>query len=113
MAQPVSFSIRPQHHGEIAIFYCVGSLTAEHSGVLKDEVKKWIAGRKRIAIDLREVERMDSAGLGAIVGLYISSKKQNCEFELVNYSESIRDLLGMSHLLHVFEACGRSGTRMP
>lgn len=112
MAHANTFSAHHEEHDGAVVFYCKGSLTAEHSWRLKDEVKKWVS-KKRITLDFREVDRMDSSGLGAVVGLYISARKQNCEFLLVNYGESIRDLLGMSHLLNVFEAYGRSGTRSP
>ena len=56
---------------------------------------------------------MDSSGLGAIVGLYVSAKKLNCEFLLINYNSAIRDLLGVTNVLSMFEDCGRTGMRMP
>lgn len=113
MSSTNSFSMNPEDRGDAAIVYCTGRLTAEHCETFKTEVRKLINRRKQIALDLQKVDRMDSSGLGAIVGLYISAKKQDCVFELVNYGESIRELLGMAHLLSVFEACGRYGTRMP
>jgi anti-anti-sigma regulatory factor len=42
---------------------------------------------------------MDSAGLGTLVALYISSKNANCELYLANLSKPVRDLLGLSHVL--------------
>lgn len=113
MSSTSSFSVKSEVRQDSAIVHCAGGLTAEHSETLKSEVRKLIAGRERIALDLQKVDRMDSSGLGAIVGLYISAKKQNCEIRLMNYGDSIRDLLGMAHLLNVFEACGRYGTRFP
>jgi anti-anti-sigma factor len=56
---------------------------------------------------------MDSSGLGALVGLYISAKSAKCEFQLHNLSPRIRDLLSLANVLSVFEECGRTGTRCP
>lgn len=113
MTPKTSFSMRPEDYGDSAAFFCSGPLIVDHADTLKAEVRKWIAGRKQIALDLQGVDRMDSSGLGAIIGLYISAKKQNCEFFLVNYGDSIRDLLGVTQLLSVFEAVGKSGARLP
>ena len=105
--------MRPEDQGDSAVFYCSGSLTLDNTEMLKAEVRKWIAGRKRVSLDLHEVDRMDSSGIGAVIGLYISAKRQNCDLLLVNYGESIRDLLGVTQLLGVFEAVGRAGTKIP
>ena len=90
---------------------CTGRLTIDTSPQLKKEVKPLLVAKRRVVLDFTELGYMDSAGLGALVGLYISAKKAHCELQLVNLSPRIRELLGMSHLLSVFEACGRQGTR--
>jgi anti-anti-sigma factor len=92
---------------------CKGRLTVEHSDAMKSHVRNLLPGPRRIVIDLQEVSRMDSSGLGAIVALYISAKKSGCELILINYNKSIKDLLGLSNLLSVFESCGQSGMRLP
>lgn len=112
MTPKPTISMRPEDYGDSAAIFCEGGLTLENADVLKDEVKKWIPGRKQIALDFQGVNRLDSSGIGALIALYIAAKKQNCEFFLVNYSESIRDLLGMTHLLSILEAHGRIG-KMP
>jgi anti-sigma B factor antagonist len=91
---------------------CAGRLTIEYAPLLKSEVKAMIPGHKRIILDLAEVAFMDSSGLGTLVGLYISARSSGCRIELFNMSKAVRDLLGMSQLLSVFESCGRHGMRM-
>jgi anti-anti-sigma factor len=103
--------LETHHQDDATIIKCAGSLTLENSAVLKNHGKALIAQSKRLVVDLKEVNRMDSAGLGAVVGLYVSARKAKCEFLLVNYSDSIRDLLGMTQLLSVFESCANTGTR--
>jgi anti-anti-sigma factor len=99
--------------GDATVIACAGRLTIEHAESLKSHGKSVIPHSKRLVLDLKEVTRMDSAGLGAIVGLYVSARKDNCEFQLINYNNSIRDLLGISQLLSVFEACAQTNMRLP
>jgi anti-anti-sigma factor len=95
------------------IVQCKGRLTVEHCEAMQNHVRNLIPSARRIIIDLREVERMDSSGLGAIVGLYISAKKCGCELILINYNDSIKNLLDLTNLLSVFESCAQSGMRLP
>ncbi|HKS83432.1 MAG TPA: STAS domain-containing protein [Candidatus Acidoferrales bacterium] len=105
--------LHTQTQGDETVIYCAGRLTFEHTEVLKTQGKSLIPHAKRIVVDLKEVEWMDSAGIGTLVGLYVTARKTGCEFILVNYNKAVRDLLGVSHLLSVFEACGRTGMRFP
>lgn len=98
---------------DATVIQCVGTLTAEYSGSLKDHVKNLLPHSKQIVLDLKEVTRMDSAGLGAVVGLYVAARKAKSNFILINYNKSIRDLLGITNLLSVFEACAQTGARFP
>jgi anti-sigma B factor antagonist len=56
---------------------------------------------------------MDSAGLGTIVALYVSARRADCDLRLINFNKRVRELLGMTNLLSIFEACGQYFTRMP
>lgn len=113
-AVPVSnLILETRQWDDAMIVQCQGRLTAEHSAAMKNHVRTLLPATRRIIIDLRELTRMDSSGLGAIVGLYISAKKCGCELILINYNKSIRDLLGLTNLLSVFESCAQSGMRLP
>jgi len=93
----------------VVIMKCVGRLTSENAPVLKGQVKSMIPVEKRIVLDLTDLTGMDSSGLGAIVALYVSARHAKCELQLVNLSKKVRDLLGLSNLLGVFEDCGKYG----
>jgi anti-sigma B factor antagonist len=107
--------LRLQTHDQddATVIECAGRLTLENTEALKSLGKSVIPQSKRLVVDLKEVTRMDSAGLGAVVGLYISARRAKCDFQLVNYNNSIRTLLGMTNLLSVFETCAQSGMRFP
>jgi anti-sigma B factor antagonist len=105
--------LRTSTQEDVVVVTCSGRLVNENALHLKNHVKALIPHEKRIVLELTEITRMDSAGLGTLVALYISAKNANCELYLANLSKPVRDLLGLSNLLSVFEACGRCGTRLP
>ena len=102
-----------ERDGDATVIQCAGRLTAEHSEALKTHVKGLIPQAKRIVLDLKDVTRMDSSGLGAVVGIYTSARRAKCDFLLINYNKSVKDLLGITNLLSVFEACAQTGVRFP
>jgi anti-anti-sigma factor len=91
---------------------CHGRLIRENAPALKEELKEKLAGTKRIVMDLKDVPSMDSSGLGAVVGLYVSARTRGCQFQLINAGQQIRDLLRITNLLVLFEAAGRHGGRL-
>jgi anti-sigma B factor antagonist len=95
--------------GSAIVVKCSGRLTAENSGALKAHVRTMIPNEKRIVLDLTDLAAMDSSGLGTVVGLYVSARHAKCELQLVNLSKKVRELLGLSNLLGVFEDCGKYG----
>ena len=95
------------------VVQCTGRLTVDDSPALKAEVKGLLPHQKRVVLDLTALSYMDSSGLGTIVSLYVSAKGAGCDLQLVNLNTRIRELLGITNVLSVFEACGRAGTRHP
>ena len=75
-------------------------------------MKGLIPQTKRLVLDLSDVAYMDSSGLGAVVGVYVTAKKAGCNLQLINLSRRVRELLGMTHLLSVFETTGQYFIKM-
>jgi anti-anti-sigma factor len=109
----MQLTLQTKRNQNVLTLFCTGALIAESAPLLKSHVKGILPHEKHIVLDLAAVTRMDSAGLGVLVSLYVSARKTNCEFQLVNMSAPIRDLLGVTHLLSVFESAGRFHSRMP
>ena len=109
---PSKLILRPEMMADSVVYHCSGRLTVENSAQLKDEVRAVMPHKRSITLDLRDLAQMDSSGLGAVVSLYITAKRENCEFRLINYSPAIRKLFALSNLLSLFESYGRAGTRM-
>ncbi len=106
------FRVHIYQREDTTVVECHGKLTVENAPLLKSEAKSMIGPKKRIVLDLKEVPLMDSSGLGTIVGLYVSARTSRCEFKLVNANQQIRELLGISNLLLLFESTGRHGGRL-
>lgn len=101
--RPATTKLRLETHreGDATVIQCGGWLTFERAEALKSLGRTVIPQSKRIILDLKDVTRMDSGGLGAVVGLYVSARKANCEFLLVNYNTTIENLLRTAHLLSI------------
>jgi anti-anti-sigma factor len=107
------FSMSTEIREAETLVVCAGRLTSEHSDTLKKHARELVPHAKRLVLDFKDIARMDSSGLGALVGIYVSAKKANCDFLLINYNSSIKDLLGITNVLSMFEDCARTGMRMP
>jgi len=91
---------------------CSGRLVVGVSDRLYVEIRELIPGSRRIVLDFTELTHMDSTGLGTLVRLYVHAKSAGCVLELINMGKSIRQLLGVTHLLSVLEAVGKHNIRM-
>lgn len=102
------FSLDIERCVDHATVLCHGKLVAGVSDVLYREVSKLLPGTKRIVLDLTNLTKMDSMGLGSVVRLYVSCKSAGAELQLVNLGPRIRQLLGMTHLLSAFTVIGEN-----
>ncbi|HEY6293959.1 MAG TPA: STAS domain-containing protein [Terriglobia bacterium] len=56
-----------------------------------------------LILDMAQLEFMDSAGLGVLVGVYASAQHQNAAIKLANLTKMLQDLLIITKLSTVFE----------
>jgi anti-sigma B factor antagonist len=80
------------------IVRCVGRITSDTSQSLKTTVKALLSDSKTVVLDLTNVSYMDSSGLGAIVGLYVSAKAANCRLKLINLNQRLKELFSITRL---------------
>ena len=106
-----TLTLEVDQSGGVPVVRCHGKLVAGVSDMFYDKVHQLIPGTKRIVLDLSDLTRVDSMGLGALVRLYVSAKSKGCRLELINLGKQIRDLLGMTHLWSVFADIGECGTK--
>jgi anti-sigma B factor antagonist len=81
-----------------------GRITLETSATLDGTLRDVMAEGQRVVLDLANVDYVDSAGLGALVGLHLHAKRIKCLLEIANPKQRIRDLFNRSGLASVFDS---------
>ena len=89
--------------GGEATVYGSGRITAATSSLLQQTIRGLIPENKRILLDLTNVNYIDSSGIGAMVSVYLSASRAQCDFKVVNAQPRIRDLFEITKLSAVFE----------
>ena len=107
---PLTLEIIPT--GTTAVVKCNGRLVAGVNDILYSRVSALFPDYKRVVLDLTELERVDSMGLGTLVRLKVSSRSAGCSLELINLGKQVRQLLGTANLLGIFAIIGENGIRM-
>jgi anti-sigma B factor antagonist len=88
----------------VLVVDCSGRLVfGEESASLRDTVKKLLAQSPKIVMSLREVNYIDSGGLGTLVSLYTSARNAGGAVKLARLSQRVGDLLQITKLLTIFE----------
>lgn len=107
-ANPVSpipeLEIKQEQSTTECIFRCIGRVTSSTSHQLRESVSGAISQKRNIVLDLSEVNYMDSSGLGALVGVWASAKRNGCEIKLLSLSQRVRELLRITNLDKLFAA---------
>jgi len=76
---------KDENGNQVTTIKCHGELVSNTAGEIKEVVGPLILLGGRIIIDLGDVKHLDSAGLGALVGLKTSAINQGlCILELAN-----------------------------
>lgn len=57
----------------------------------------------RSVLDLKHVDNIDSSGVGALVSLWVSMKRADCEFRLMNMDQRVKHLLSIVNLSRILE----------
>lgn len=101
------------HEPDAIVVRCYGVLVAGETDILYNAARPLIAANRRIVLDLTDLTKMDSLGLGTLVRLYVSARSAGCELELLNIGPRIRQLLGITNLLSFFTIIGENNIRVP
>ena len=100
------------------IVRCTGKITVETAALFQDTIRGLIPEAKCIVVDLTHVAHIDSAGLGALMGVWSSARRKSAEMgfrwpepheaaapyevKLVHFNDHIRNLLRITRLDKVF-----------
>ena len=80
----------------------------EESTFLRVQVKDLMDKSRQIVLDLGNVTRIDSSGLGTLVALYASARKVGGDIKLANLGNHIKEALRITRLVTVFDIFDRT-----
>ena len=91
--------------GDVTILRLKGRLELDDGDmVLRKHVDGLVAeGRVNVVLDMTEVTRMDSAGIGMLVGKYMTVKNRGGMLRLLHLTDRTSRLLHVTRLETVFE----------
>jgi anti-sigma B factor antagonist len=73
-------------------------------GQLRDAVRALVAdGKKKIILNLAEVDYIDSSGVGELVGCFTTVRNAGGELKLLNLTQKVHDVLHVTKLYTVFD----------
>jgi anti-anti-sigma factor len=103
---PAVLKVDRRTDGAVTILQLRGDLTeGEGERSFRQAIDQLIEqGATRILVDMKAVNQLDSAGVGAVAWKYVSLKRQNGALKLVNIGARSRKVLSITKLLTVLEA---------
>jgi len=90
---------------EVVVLDARGRITlGPETETLRQRVNAIIgAGRKRIVLELGNVDYIDSAGLGVLASSAASARRAGGELKLVNLTKRVHDLMQITRLSTLFQ----------
>ena len=90
---------------EVAVVWLDGRIVlGEETGALRETVKSLLAqGKRKLILNMNNVTLIDSAGLGALVAAYSSSKSGGASLRICHLGTKFNELLQLTKLITLFE----------
>jgi anti-sigma B factor antagonist len=101
----VALTIASREVDGVVVLYLSGRITlGEGSVQLREAVRGLIGkGKKKILLNMGDVNYIDSSGLGELVSAYTTAKNQQAEVKLLKLTKKVHDLLQLTKLYTVFD----------
>jgi anti-sigma B factor antagonist len=100
----MSLEITQREREGVILLGLKGRLTAgEEATVLREKIKELASGPVKVVLDLKEVDYIDSTGLGSMVICFTMVKNAGGMLKLLNLSRRNVELLVLTKLTTVFE----------
>ena len=98
-------NIKERQAGDITVLDMDGKITiGEGSVALRSAIRRLLEeGKKKILLNLGQVGYIDSSGIGELVSSYTAISNAGGQLKLLNLTQKLKDLLGITKLLTVFD----------
>lgn len=102
----MALTAKTRQVGNVAIIDLNGKITlGENSGILRNALTTLLSGgQKNILLNLADVNYVDSAGLGELVGAYTTATNQGGAVKLLHMQSKMKDLMTITKLHTIFPA---------
>jgi anti-sigma B factor antagonist len=108
---PSELTLETEKRSSETIVRATGRVTSSTSAMLENTLRDLASDNERVVLDLTQVEYVDSSGLGALVSAYMHARRVNCDLEIANPKQRVRDLFSRSGLAKVFASVQEAGAR--
>jgi anti-anti-sigma factor len=90
--------------GQVVIIYLSGRLDLSSGNKLKEEVKGILnSGKPSVHLNLKDVEFVNSSGLGALVSIMKETRIHRGRLTLSDMADYVREIFDITQLSHIFE----------
>jgi len=91
--------------GDVTILQLIGRLELETGDIiLRDTINRLVeAGQVKLVLDMKEVTRLDSAGIGMLVSKYLTVRRAGGSIKILHPTERTDHLMDITKLTTVFE----------
>ena len=98
-------NIKERQAGDVTILDMDGKITiGEGSVAVRSAIRKLLEeGKKKILLNVAGVGYVDSSGIGELVSSYTTINREGGQLKLLNLTQKMEDLLGITKLLTVFD----------
>ena len=102
-ANTPELKLETEKKGPETVLHAAGRINLETCAALDKTLRDLIAHSESVVLDLANVDYIDSAGLGTLVGVHLHARRGYCELVIANPKQAVRDLFKRSGLASVFE----------
>ena len=101
----MSVKLTTRQVNEVTVIDVSGRITlGEGSSLLRDELRSLIgSNRRKILLNLADVDYMDSSGIGQLVAAFTTVNNQGGQLKLLNLTKRMKELLQMTRVISIFE----------
>jgi anti-sigma B factor antagonist len=101
----MSLTIDTREVGHVTILDIHGRIVlGDEIHTLRDAVRSLVSqGKKKIILNLADVDYLDSSGVGELVGSFTTVRNAGGELKLLNLTQKVQDVLHVTKLYTVFD----------
>lgn len=98
-------TITTREVSHVTIVDITGRITlGEETGKLRDTIRQLISeGKKKIVLNLAQVDYIDSSGVGELVSSFTTVRNSGGELKLLSLTKKVQDILNVTKLYTVFD----------